>query len=245
MPIRNDQLSALLQQHIEAGEFPSAVYLVGERDQIIYEDGLGHSVVEPYRVANKLDTIYDLASLTKPLVTSLLCARRIELGELTLDSSVSHYLREFERTDKEMITVRELLTHTSGLPAWRPLYILAEDEPDRAGGAIAALDLEYKPGTRVIYSDLSFITLGLLLERITGHQLVQLAQNEIIEPLKLKLTFFNPEIALQTGIAACELGNAYEKNMCNETGAGDYANSRQRVIWGEVHDGNAYFSGGA
>src|SRR4026208_2129332 len=117
MPIRNEQLSALLQQHIEAGEFPSAVYLVGERDQIVFADALGHSVVQPYRIANKLDTIYDLASLTKPLVTGLLCARRIELGELTLDSSVSHHLPEFERTDKQMITVRELLTHSSGLPA--------------------------------------------------------------------------------------------------------------------------------
>src|SRR6201990_2711481 len=124
MPIRNDQLSAFLGQHIDAGEFPSAVYLVGEQAEIVYEEALGHSVVEPYRVANKIDTIYDLASLTKPLVTSLLCARRIELGELTLDSSVSHYLPEFDRTDKQMITIRELLTHTSGLPAWRPLYVL-------------------------------------------------------------------------------------------------------------------------
>ena len=124
MTTRNEQLSRLLQTHIDAGDFPSAVYLVGERDQILYEDALGYSVVEPYRIANKLDTIYDLASLTKPLVTTLLCARRIELGELTLDSSVSHYLAEFERTDKQIITVRELLTHTSGLPAWRPLYLL-------------------------------------------------------------------------------------------------------------------------
>src|SRR6185312_7561049 len=105
MPNRNDQLTALLEEHIKTGEFPSAVYLIGERDQIVYEDALGHSVVEPYRVANKIDTIYDLASLTKPLVTSLLCARRIELGELTLDSSVSHYLGEFDRTDKQTITV--------------------------------------------------------------------------------------------------------------------------------------------
>src|SRR6476661_11264886 len=245
MTTRNEQLSSLLQTHIDAGEFPSAVYLFAERDQVLYTDALGNSVVEPYLVANKLDTIYDLASLTKPLITSLLCARRIELGELTLDSSVSHYLPEFDRTDKQMITVRELLTHTSGLPAWRPLYILAEDEPDRAGGAIAALDLEYKPGTRVIYSDLSFITLGLLLERIPGHQLVQLAQNEIIEPLKLENTFFNPEVARQTGIAACETGNGYERDMCETMGAGIYANSRQRMIWGEVHDGNAYFLGGA
>src|SRR6185369_13268858 len=245
MATANEQLSSLLQQHIEAGEFPSAVYLVGERDQIVYEDALGHSVVEPYRVANKLDTIYDLASLTKPLVTSLLCARRIELGELTLDSSVSHYLPEFERTDKQMITVRELLTHTSGLPAWRPLYLLTNDEPDRAVGAIANLDLEYHPGTRVIYSDLGFITLGFLLERNTGQRLATLAQHEIIQQLQLEHTFFNPELALQTGIAACETGNTYERNMCEETGAGTYSNSRQRVIWGEVHDGNAYFLGGA
>src|SRR5687767_7359422 len=122
MSTRNEQLSTLLQEHIDAGEFPSAVYLVGERGQVVYEDALGHSVVEPYRLANKIDTIYDLASLTKPLITGLLCSRRIELGELTLDSSISHYLPEFDRTDKSMITVRELLTHTAGLPAWRPLY---------------------------------------------------------------------------------------------------------------------------
>ena len=245
MATRNEQLSDLLQQDIAAGDFPSSVYLVGERDQVVYEDALGYSVVEPYRIANKLDTIYDLASLTKPLVTALLCARRIELGELTLDSSVSHYFAEFDRTDKQIITIRELLTHTSGLPAWRPLYLLTEDEPERAAGAIANLDLEYKPGTRVVYSDLGFIALGILLERMTGQRLAEMAQREIFEPLHLKQTFFNPELALQTGIAACETGNVYEKEMAIETGAGDYPNSRQRLIWGEVHDGNAYFLGGA
>ena len=245
MVTRNEQLSGLLQEHIEAGEFPSAVYLVAERDEIVFTDALGHSIVDPYRVANKIDTIYDLASLTKPLITTLLCARRIELGELTLDSSVSHYLGELDRTDKQTITVRELLTHTSGLPAWRPLYILAEDEPERAAGAIANLDLEYKPGTRVVYSDLGFIALGILLERMSHQRLAEMAKREIFEPLKLAQTFFNPELALQTGIAACETGNAYELDMCKQSGAGEYANSRQRLIWGEVHDGNAYFLGGA
>jgi CubicO group peptidase (beta-lactamase class C family) len=245
MATRNEQLSNFLTEHINSGEFPSAIYLVDEGDEITFVDALGHSVVEPYRIANKLDTIYDLASLTKPLVTGMLCARRIELGELTLDSSVSHYLPEFDRTDKQMITVRELLTHTSGLPAWRPLYILAEDEPERAAGAIANLDLEYKPGTHVLYSDLGFIALGILLERMTGQRLDDMARREIFQPLKLEKTFFNPELALQTGIAACETGNAYEKNMCNESGVGDYQKSRQRLIWGEVHDGNAYFLGGA
>lgn len=245
MSAHNEKLSALLTEHINSGEFPSAVYLVGERDEVIFADALGHSVVEPYRIANKLDTIYDLASLTKPLITGMLSARRIELGELTLDSSVSHYLPEFDRTDKQMITVRELLTHTAGLPAWRPLYLLAEDEPERTAGVIAGLDLEYKPGTRVIYSDLGFIALGMLLERLTGQHLAEMAQREIFEPLQLKQTFFNPELALQTGIAAAETGNAYEKEVAIETGAGDYARSRERLIWGEVHDGNAYFLGGA
>src|SRR5829696_10253083 len=188
MTTRNDQITAFLEQQIKTGEFPSAVYLVAERDEIVFTDALGHSVVEPYRVANKIDTIYDLASLTKPLVTALLCARRIELGELTLDSSVAHYLGEFDRTDKQLITIRELLTNTSGLPAWRPLYVLTEDEPERAAGAIAGLELEYKPGTRVIYSDLGFIALGILLERLTGHHLSELAKHEIFEPLKLEQT---------------------------------------------------------
>lgn len=242
---KNLEITNLLEEHIRAGDFPSAVYLIGEKDRIIFTDALGHSAVEPYRITNKLDTIYDLASLTKPLITGLLCARRIELGELTLDSSVSHYLPEFDRTDKSMITVRELLTHTAGLPAWRPLYLLAEDEPERAAGAIANLDLEYKPGTRVVYSDLGFIALGILLARMTAHSLADMARTEIFEPLELRQTFFNPEEALQTGIAACETGNAYERDMVEQSGAGAYQNCRQRLIWGEVHDGNAYFLGGA
>src|SRR6185436_1044414 len=176
-------------------------------------------------------TIYDLASLTKPLVTALLCCRRIELGELTLDSSVSHYLAEFDRTDKHMITVRELLTHSSGLPAWRPLYILAENDRERALPAIANLDLEYKPGSRVVYSDLGFITLGFLLERMSGQRLREMALHEIIETLNLQRTFFNPAVALQTGIAACETGNAYERDTSAQTGAPEYHNWRQGVIW--------------
>src|SRR4030095_14447767 len=157
--MRNDQISAFLTQRIEAGAFPSAVYLIAERNRAVFSDAVGHSVIEPYRIASTTKTIYDLASLTKPLITGLLCCRRVALGELTLDSSVSHYLPEFDRTDKHMITIRELLTHTSGLPAWRPVYLLAENEPDRALAAIASLDLEYKPGTKVIYSDLGFIVL--------------------------------------------------------------------------------------
>ena len=239
-----NQISAFLAERIAAGDFPSAVYLVAEHGREVFADALGNSVVQPHRIAATPDTIYDLASLTKPLITGLLCARRIEAGELTLDSSVSQYLPEFDRTDKRAITVRELVSHSSGLPAWRPLYVLTEHNKERVVSAIANLDLEYGPGTRVVYSDLGFIILGLLLERITGQRLVEMAQREIFQPLNLQQTFFNPQSAMQTGIAACETGNAYEREMCGES-AGDPKNWRQELIWGQVHDGNAHFLGGA
>jgi CubicO group peptidase (beta-lactamase class C family) len=245
MTTANPAITSFLTERITAGDFPSAVYLVAEKGHAIFADALGNAVVEPQCLPATSDTIYDIASLTKPLVTSLLCARRVEAGELTLDSSVSNYLPEFERTDKQMITVRQLLTHTSGLPAWRPLYILAEGERDRTVSVIAALELEYRPGTRVIYSDLGFVVLGRLLERLTGKVLVELAQTEILSALELKRTFFNPEAAMQTGIAACETGNAYERETCVNIAAGDYENWRKELIWGTVHDGNAYFLGGA
>lgn len=239
------QLASLLEERIEAGEFPSAVYIVAEGGRTVFAGAIGNAVVEPSRIPATLDTIYDLASLTKPLITGLLCARRLESGELTLDSSVTKFLPEFDRPDKQAITIGQLLTHTSGLPAWRPLYILAQGKTELALGAIASVDLEYAPGTRVVYSDLGFITLGLLLEKLTGKPLAQLAQEEIFQPLDLKRTFFNPAIAMQTGIAACETGNAFERNTCAETRAGEYQNWRQDVIWGQVHDGNAHFLGGA
>src|SRR3984893_13383413 len=242
---RHDKISSFLAQHMAAGDFPSAVYLIAEHGRVVFADALGHAVREPQTVTASLETIYDLASLTKPLVTGLLCARRIESGELTLDASVSHYLPEFDRPDKHMITVRQLLTHTSGLPAWRPLYVLAEGDPERTLGVIANLDLEFKPGSRVVYSDLGFITLGFLLERMSGQRLSELALHEIIKTLKLQRTFFNPAVALQTGIAACETGNTYERDTWKQTGAPEYKNWRQGVIWGEVHDGNAHFLGGA
>src|SRR2546425_4218513 len=240
----NQSISFMLAQHISAGDFPSALYLVAEGRQIVFADALGHAVREPQQIPATLDTIYDLASLTKPLVTGLLCARRIELGELTLDSSVAHYLPEFDRPDKSMITIRELLIHTSGLPAWRPLYALAEGKPDAALAVIAGEKLDYRPGTRVLYSDLGFITLGFLLERLTGSRIAELARHEIITRLNLLRTFFNPEIAIQTGIAACETGNTYEREACREMGV-EYDTWRQNLIWGEVHDGNAHFLGGA
>src|ERR1051325_7272928 len=239
-------ISSMLAERIAAGDFPSAVYMVAERGRARFADALGQAVNEPApdRHAPTLDTIYDLASLTKPLVTGLLCARRIESGEFSLDGEVGFYLPEFDRFDKCTITLGQLLTHTSGLPAWRPFYIEAEDRTDVLR-VIAEQPLEAAPGTRVRYSDLGFITLGLLLEKLSGAPLYEIARREIFEPLGLKRTFFNPDVGLQAEVAACELGNAYEREMCRELKMRDWAHWREQLIWGEVHDGNAHFLGGA
>lgn len=242
MPV-DPNISQYLASRIAAGDFPSAVYLVAEKGREIFADALGSAVVEPQRIGATLDTIYDLASLTKPLLTSLLCARRVGAGELNLADPVSNYLPEFAGTDKRAINLQQLLTHSSGLPAWRPLYLLTGGELGRVLSEIAKVDLEYEPGTRVVYSDLGFIALGLLLERLSGKALASLAQTEVFQPLSLQRTFFNPELAMQTGIAACETGNAYERDTAGD--AGSQYNWRQEIIWGQVHDGNAHFLGGA
>ncbi|HEV2913308.1 MAG TPA: serine hydrolase domain-containing protein [Pyrinomonadaceae bacterium] len=245
MSSRNE-ISALLAGRIAAGDFPSAVYLVAEAGRVALSDALGHAVTEPYeRRAATPDTIYDLASLTKPLVTGLLCARLIESRELALRREVGFYLPEFDLSGKRAITVGQLLTHTSGLPAWRPLYIEAEDSA-AVLRVIAEQPLESAPGTRVCYSDLGFITLGLLIEKLAGgRRLSEIARREIFEPLGLKRTFFNPEAALRGWVAACETGNSFEREMCRELKAGEHARWREHLIWGEVHDGNAHFLGGA
>jgi CubicO group peptidase (beta-lactamase class C family) len=160
---------------------------------------------------------------------------------------VAHYLPEFARSDKTTITIRHLLTHTSGLAAWRPLYVITGGERERALEVIAAEPLESSPGARVTYSDLGFITLGFLIERITSASLAEVARAEILGPLNLKRTFFNPSETLRTEIAACEsAGNAYERDTCrDDSSAFDSRHWRDYPIWGEVHDGNAFFLGGS
>ena len=244
---REEKISSFLAGRIAAGDFPSAVYLVGVGASPVLCDALGYAVrFESHQYPATLETIYDLASMTKPLVTGLLCARRIESGEMALDTKVSSVLPEFDREDKRAITLGQLLTHTSGLPAWRPFYSTTGGDRTRTLQIISDEPLEAAPGTRVRYSDLGFITLGFLLERIEGATLAEIARREIFEPLKLKRTFLVPDAAaLRAEAAACETGNLYERQMCEAMQATVPDNWREHLIWGEVHDGNAHFLGGA
>lgn len=242
--MRDDSISSMLAERIEAGDFPSAVYLVAERAQVVLADALGLAVKDKESHVATLDTIYDLASLTKPLITALLCTLRIERGEVKLDERVARYLPEFDTNDKRDITVHQLLTHTSGLPAWRPLYLTTGGDKKRVLETIANETLEQKPGTQVRYSDLGFITLGILLEKLSNTQFAEIARREIFEPLKLQRTLFNPDKNLIREMAASEAGNDYERETCGD-GRADTYSWRKYLIWGEVHDGNAHFLGGA
>ncbi len=264
-------ISNFLQSRIDAGDFPSAVYLVGEKGEIVFQDALGYAVVEPERIEARLDTIYDLASLTKPLVTGLLSAMAIETGSMGLNEAVSNHLTGFRDNGKGDVTVENLLAHTSGLPAWFPLYLQSDTlATARVSAFIGELGRADPPNFAVTYSDLNFLLLQQILENILGKPFDEISEEQIIRSQRLIDTGFNPDREKLMRIAASEKGNEYEKQTCIEQGylRADHLNHRAAetaplvnasrndkirnpksafrndVIWGEVHDGNAYFMGG-
>ncbi|MGW0608172.1 serine hydrolase [Streptomyces sp. NPDC002640] len=175
------------------------------------------------------DTVYDLASLSK-LFTSLLVVQQIERGRIELEAPAARYVPEFAGGGKQDVTIRHLLTHTSGMPAWIALY----RQPDResmlkALWAVAPTD---PPGTVYRYSDLSLITLQLVLERVTGRPLDVLLAEEVTGPLGLTRTRYNPPADWRPRIAATEVSRP------------PWAGLDRGLVWGEVHDENAFAMGG-
>jgi CubicO group peptidase (beta-lactamase class C family) len=248
--MKSESISAFLQERIDANDLPSAVYLVGEEGEVRLLEALGNAVVDPQEIEAEVDTVYDLASLTKPLVTGLLAAILIERGEIDPTAAIGSVLPEFHVSANAEITINDLLMHTSGLPAWRPFYLLV-DEPSEISAEIART-LATQDQKPVTYSDLNFLVLAEVIERVADEELSSFAASEIFEPLKLEQTCFKPLAnILLTRIAASEKGNEYEKRTCIELGylqeppVGGTQNAfRDHQIWGEVHDGNAWFKHG-
>ncbi|GAA2237722.1 serine hydrolase [Streptomyces nogalater] len=175
------------------------------------------------------DTVFDLASVSK-LFTSLLTVQQIERGALDLEGAVASYLPDFGRAGKQRVTVRQLLTHTSGLRAWLPLYSApAHDERLRLIWDEAPLT---PPGSAYLYSDLNMITLGLVLETVTGRPLDALLREEITGPLGLDGTRYRPPASWKPWIAATEDARK------------PWSGLDRGLVWGEVHDENAYGLGG-
>jgi CubicO group peptidase (beta-lactamase class C family) len=248
--MRSDAISSFLRERIDAGDFPSAVYLVAENGEIIFQDALGYAVADPQQIPARLETIYDLASLTKPLVTGLLATIMIERGLLDPNETIGNLLPEFYTSSNSELTINQLLMHTSGLPAWRPFYLLV-DSPEEITTEIART-LGNSDQEPVTYSDLNFIILAAVIERISGKDLYDLADQAVIQLLGLTSTSFRPLAkSPNERIAASEKGNAYEKQTCVEQGylleydgESSSIHFRDELIWGEVHDGNAWFMGG-
>ncbi|KXK00723.1 MAG: class C beta-lactamase [Acidobacteria bacterium OLB17] len=243
------EINELLLGRISAGDFPSAVYLVGRGRDVCFSNSLGLAVVVPEEMTAASDTIYDLASLTKVLVTTLLAAVLVDRGQLQLDTPLCEILPVNSSSTNGRTTILELATHTSGLPAWKPLYLIADSREDVLARILA---MEPERGQGVVYSDLNFILLASVIEELTGNRIDEAAADLVFRPLGLKDTCFCPSPELRRRIAASEEGNRFERETCHNEGylEGEAALERadrwlrKALIWGEVHDGNAYFMSG-
>ncbi len=189
------------------------------------------------------ESIFDLASITKPVATATAILILMEKIGLDIDKPISHYLVEFKsHSDKSKITVRHLLLHLSGLPAWKPLYLFCDSRQEMVQ-YIADKSLDTHPGTQVTYSCLGFIVLAELITRLTDMTLNTFTQNYLFHPLGMQDTFFNPPATQTFRIVPTEKGNVQEQLLSQEGGFGD-GSLRTNRIHGAVHDSNAFKADG-
>ncbi|MCK4765852.1 MAG: beta-lactamase family protein [Candidatus Aminicenantes bacterium] len=224
---------------IEREVIPGISLLIGKGENIILERHYGYKSLLPHRVALEENTLYDVASLTKPLVTALAAVYLIEKGELSLDAVVKKYFPVLPFD----IEVSHLLTHTSGLPAWFPFYLYGEDYLD----TFKRLRLEAKPGRKVNYSCVGYILLHYLIEKVSGVPFKDFIEQLIFKPLGLKDTYLQPPPGLRERAAPTEAGNRYEREMAQKE-HGRLASAfawRDYLIQGETHDANSYYLGGS
>ncbi|WP_382400399.1 serine hydrolase domain-containing protein [Lentibacillus salinarum] len=217
----------ILSREIEAKRIPGAAAVVGKKDLIAGSFAGGSIMIdETVNTPVNQDTIFDCASLTKVVITLPLVLRLMEQGLIELDEPVSTYVPAFHKGAKSHVTIRHLLTHTSGLkPHIRNDF--TNWKPEEAKAYIYSQELDHYPGKWVVYSDLGFIILGDIIERILNQPLDKAAEAYILHPLGMVDTYFNPPDHLKSRIAATE-----------------YRRDLKRYQWGEVHDEKAYAFGG-
>jgi beta-glucosidase-like glycosyl hydrolase/CubicO group peptidase (beta-lactamase class C family) len=220
---------ALLDRAVGDGAFPGGVLAVGHGGRLAVH-AFGKQSYEAGAAAVTPETIYDTASLTKPVATATLAAVLTELGVLDLSAPVVRYLPEWRRQSgdwRSQVTVRHLLTHTSGLAAHREFFKAQKTRREVIAAALSEAP-EAEPGAASVYSDIGFILLGEILERLTGQHLDEAAQQRIFAPLGMAATMFNPAGELRARIAPTEID----------------AVLRKRLAHGEVHDENTWVMDG-
>ncbi len=209
---------------VKSGEIPGVVVLVGRGDETLYFRAVGSRRLVPEPVPMTRETIFDIASLTKPFATTLAVMTLVERGDIRLDQPLGRYLKEFRRKDLEGITIRRLLTHTAGLVAIPTSGSVNGGFP-KATAALARLPLDFPPGQGFQYSDTGFLLLGEVVRRVSGLPLDRYLDKHVFKPLGLKDTLFNPPASLRDRIAPTEFHNG-------------------RLMIGEVHDPRSRAVGG-
>ena len=194
-------VEATVRRGIRQGIYPGAVVVVGRRDAVLYSKGFGHLTwARKAPTPSPESTRWDLASLTKVVATTSAVLVLVERGQVNLDAPVARYLPRFTGEGRERVTVRMLLDHTSGLPAYVPFFRLAANRD-------AAIDLLYReplvraPGLSADYSDLNAMLLGLLVEAVSGAPLDRFAASEVFTPLGMTATLFAPSLPAGASIA--------------------------------------------
>ena len=223
-PERLKKIDKAVEAAIERGDCPGAVLVVVHDDEIAFRKAFGHRALQPEKQPMTVDTVFDLASLTKPIATATSIFVLIEQGKLKLSEKVATYWPEFAANKKDTVTVEHLLLHTSGLLADNALADYRTGKAD-AMKKIAALKLEAEPGKRFRYSDVGFIVLGELVERISGKSLTGFAKSHVFEPLAMHDTGYLPSDKLKT--------------RCAPTAQRD-----GKWIVGDVHDPRAFAMNG-
>ena len=209
---------------VASGEIPGAVVLVGRGDDILLHRAYGSRRLLPQPAPMTVDTIFDLASLTKPFGTTLAVMRLVERGAIKLDAPLGRYLKEFRDKQYDEITIKRLLTHSAGLVAYPPNGTVSAGFP-RAASAIAKLPLDYPPGSAFQYSDTGFILLAEVVRRVSGAPLDRYLEKTVFKPLGLNDTSFHPKAGALGRVAPTEFVNGL-------------------LLRGEVHDQRARLLGG-
>jgi len=241
-----------IDKSIASAEIPGAV--VGARmpkdgETLEYYSERGLAVMQPERIPMTRRTIFDLASLTKPIATTTAILLLVDEGAVELDTPVAKYLPLFAERDKEAVTIRHLLTHSSGLKPWRAYHEIFLQKERKTGESLigtptaraSVIDrtvrsaLVHEPGEAAVYGDLDFIVLGAVVEAIGGQRLDAFCRERIFEPLGLSDTFFIP-----IGPDAQPLPEPTRRRIA----ATENCLWRDRILWGEVHDPNASVMGG-
>jgi uncharacterized protein YbbC (DUF1343 family)/CubicO group peptidase (beta-lactamase class C family) len=223
--IRLPSVDAVIEQAIHDGNIPGAVLVIGHNGRVIYRKAYGNRALEPRRESMTLDTIFDLASLTKVIATTTAVMQLVEQGKVRLNDPVAKYLPEFAQNGKDDVTIRQLLTHYSGLAPDLDLKMPWEGK-DTAYRMAFSETPEDPPGSRFSYSDINFIVLGALVERVSGESLDEYCERHIFLPLKMTHTRFLPPAAWRAKIAPTQ----YDEN--------------EHMLRGVVHDPTARRMGG-